>query len=300
MEMNQIRYFLEVAESQHITRSAEKLHIAQPALTQSIHRLEASLGVPLFVSKGRNIVLTEYGKYLRERLLPIMEQLDRIPGQLLSMAQLENETIHLNVLAASTFITEAIIAYKRKQKDLNFHWIQNFQEDISDIEITTKMFYRPGEEQKNRQFVCNEKIYLAVPNKGKFAGRTSVRLEEMMHEGFISLIGSQQFRAICDKFCHHAGFHPHVIFESDNPSAVRNMIAANMGVGFWPEFTWGTIKSEHVLLLEIEELRCQRDLVITCNLNKPNTENVVDFFTFLCKFFERKKRKAESAPLIRF
>ncbi len=289
MEINQIRYFLEVAETQHITRSAEKLHIAQPALTQAIHRLEDSLGVPLFAPKGRNIVLTEYGKYLQERLLPIIRQLDQIPGQLLSMANLENETIHLNVLAASSFITEAIIDYKQNRKDLNFHLIQNFQEDISDIEVTTKMFYQPKESLQKNQFVCGEKIFLAVPNKGKFAGRTSVRLEEMMHEGFISLIGSRQFRAICDKFCHHAGFHPHVIFESDNPTAVRNMIAANMGVGFWPEFTWGTIKSKQVLMLEIEDLLCQRDLVVTCSLNKPNNENVLDFFAYLCDFFQQRK-----------
>ena len=40
MELNQLKYFLEVAKRQHVTKSAEKLHIAQPALTKSIHRLE--------------------------------------------------------------------------------------------------------------------------------------------------------------------------------------------------------------------------------------------------------------------
>ena len=58
MELTQIRYFLEVAESQHIPQSARKLHIAQPALTQAIHRLQPDLGVPLFMQSGRNIVLT--------------------------------------------------------------------------------------------------------------------------------------------------------------------------------------------------------------------------------------------------
>ena len=76
MEITQMKYFLEVAETQHMTLSAERLHIAQPALSQAIRRLEESLGVPLFMHKGRNIVLTEYGKYLHNRLIPIMEQLD--------------------------------------------------------------------------------------------------------------------------------------------------------------------------------------------------------------------------------
>ena len=47
MELMQLKYFCEVAESQHMTRSAEKLHIAQPALSQAIHRLEGELGVSL-------------------------------------------------------------------------------------------------------------------------------------------------------------------------------------------------------------------------------------------------------------
>ena len=79
MELSQIRYFLEVAESQHITKSARKLHIAQPALTQAIHRLQNDLGVPLFMQSGRGIVLTQYGAFLRDRLKPILAQLDRIP-----------------------------------------------------------------------------------------------------------------------------------------------------------------------------------------------------------------------------
>ena len=68
MDFTQIKYFLEVAESQHVTRSAEKLHIAQPALTKSIHKLEEQLGVALFKHKGRNIMLTEYGCFLPKQL----------------------------------------------------------------------------------------------------------------------------------------------------------------------------------------------------------------------------------------
>ena len=49
MELTQLRYFLKVAELQHITKAANELYIAQPALTQTIHRLESELEVPLFL-----------------------------------------------------------------------------------------------------------------------------------------------------------------------------------------------------------------------------------------------------------
>ncbi len=53
MELTQIRYFLEVADTKHMTNSAKNLHITQPALTQAIRRLEEDLGVPLFAAKGQ-------------------------------------------------------------------------------------------------------------------------------------------------------------------------------------------------------------------------------------------------------
>lgn len=289
MELMQIRYFLEAARTKHMTNSAKNLHITQPALTQAIRRLESDLGVPLFAAKGRNVVLTEYGKYLQKKLEPLMAQIDDIPGQLKMMVALEGETIHMNVLAASSLVMEAIIEYKKEHGDINFQLQQNSQSELYDIAITTKLFYQ-GDGKEN-SFACAEGIYLAVPRNKKYKNRSSICLTEVADEGFISLLGSREFRYICDRFCQHAGFTPKIIFESDNPSAVRNMIAANMGIGFWPEFTWGSAQNEHVRLLKIEEPVCQRDIIITYNRNKTDNHNVVEFYEFLKEFFmERKLR----------
>ena len=293
MEITQIRYFLELARTQHMTRSAQTLHIAQPALSQSIRRLEESLGVPLFAPKGRGIILTEYGRYLQKKLQPILEELDRLPEELQTMARLGSETIHLSVLAASALITEAIIEYKSGRRNLNFQLLQNEGRDLYDIEVTTRMFYQVGPELAEDQFVCTEKIFLAVPNSGRFAKMESITLREVEDEGFISLLGSRQFRYICDKFCRHAGVRPKVIFESDNPSTVRNMIAANLGVGFWPELSWGDVDHERVRLLEITDPVCRRDIVITRRHNKTDMSNVDDFFDFLREFCEKRRNSMQ-------
>ncbi len=289
MELMQIRYFLEAARTKHMTNSAKNLHITQPALTQAIRRLEKDLGVPLFTARGRNIMLTEYGKYLQKKLKPLLEQIDDIPEQLKMMVALESETIHMNVLAASSLIMEAIIEYKKEHEEINFQLYQNSESELYDIAITTKLFYQGAGEKNN--FACAEEIYLAVPKNKRYQGRTSICLAEAAEEGFISLLGSREFRYICDRFCQHAGFTPKIIFESDNPSAVRNMIAANMGVGFWPEFTWGSEQNEHVKLLRIDEPVCQRDIIINFNQNKTDNRNVIEFYEFLTEFFKNRKFK---------
>ncbi len=293
MDITQIRYFLEVAESQHITESAEKLHIAQPALSRAIHKFEKTMGVKLFEAKGRNIVLNRYGEYLKNKLVPIMEELDSLPEALQTMAKLQGETIHLNVLAASPFVTDAIIQYKSQHKDINFQLLQHNDGEIYDIEIASKAFYNRPKETKDNVFICNEKILLAVPKYGKFKDRTSITLKEIENEGFISLMGSKQFRYICDRFCRQADITPRIIFESDNLTAVHNMIGANMGVGFWPEFTWGDMENDNVKLLEITDPKCSRDIIITYRQNKENSKNTIEFFEYLKDFCLKRKKVSE-------
>ena len=229
-------------------------------------------------------MLTEYGKYLNKKLAPIIEELDSIPAQLQTMAKLESDIIHLNVLAASALITEAIIEYKKSHENLNFQFTQGKENELYDIGVTTKLFYQLPEEKQENVFVCTEKIFLAVPKMHPLASCKSVKLSDVSEEGFISLMGSRQLRWICDRYCHHAGFEPKIVFESDSPAAVQNMIAANMGIGFWPEFTWGKLNKENVHLLEIEEPLCQRDILIDFKRNKIDSSAVEEFFAFLKEY----------------
>ena len=74
MDIQQIQYFLDVAKTEHMTKSSERLHIAQPALSRSISRLEREFGVQLFARKGRGIKLTTEGKLLQQKLLTVITE----------------------------------------------------------------------------------------------------------------------------------------------------------------------------------------------------------------------------------
>lgn len=292
MELTQLRYFLEVAKTQHVTKSAETLHVAQPALTQAIHRLENELEVPLFSSKGRNIVLTPYGKYFYEKLEPLLKSLSELPENLREMAKTENATIHLNVLAASSLVTEAIIEYQKIDDALHIQIHQNEKNDMDDIRVTTEISARTHENKTSddSNFICTEKIFLAVPNIQEFKEKKEITFEGIksigQKWGFVSLLGSKHLRSICDKYCADAGIKPNIIFESDNPASVKNMIAANIGIGFWPEFSWGALDTSRVRLLKITKPDCKRDILITCKKNKAENSHVENFYKFLTGYFK--------------
>lgn len=294
MELTQLRYFLHVADTQHMTRSAEQLHVAQPALTRSVRRLEQELGVPLFAAHGRGIVLSEYGRYLQQKLQPLLERLDEIPNDLQKLAHLEENTVRVNVSAASTLVTDAVIAYKKSHPHVTFQLMQNAESELYDIGIHSHLQYTVPAGKQQYEFVLSEKIFLAVPIGHAAAARHTLALSDAADEGFISLMGSRPFRHICDRLCRQAGFVPNIIFESDNQTTVKNMIAAEMGVGFWPEYTWGHLDNDRVHLLALSDPLSRRDILFDCRPDKVHHPVVGDFFVFLKRYCTQQKQRVQT------
>ena len=75
MNVNQIEQFLDIAATGNMSRSAERLCVAQPALSRSLSRLEQELGVRLFERGSKGMRLTEEGVLLQSRLAPLLEGL---------------------------------------------------------------------------------------------------------------------------------------------------------------------------------------------------------------------------------
>lgn len=287
MEILQLRYFYALAQTQHVTKTAAQLHIAQPALTQTIHRLEKELGVKLFKTSGRNIVLTEYGIYLQKKIGPVIKALDEIPEELSDLTGSKKKLIRLNVLAASNMITETVIEFKKTHEDVNFIFVQNNEEKNADMTIFTREFFQKPKSEAENYHVFTEEIFLAVPKKSEYAKKDSIDLSEMAGNPFISLAGSRNLRSICDRFCMHAGFKPNVVFESDSPVAVQNLIGASQGVGFWPHYSWGNRDENHIALIPISQPICRRDIVI--QLHEENDSDYVrEYFEFVTEYFAGK------------
>ena len=110
----------------------------------------------------------------------------------------------------------------------------------------------------------HERILLAVPQSSPLAVRTSLHLNDLRGQEFISVMGNRRFREQCSQLCQQSGFMPQYAYECTGPSTVRNLISLGCGVGFWPEYTWGA-PGEGIKLLPIDDPRCVRRIVLRCD-----------------------------------
>lgn len=308
MDLNKLRYFLVVAETEHVTRAANMLGISQPALTRAIHRLEEELGVTLVAGEGRNIRLTEEGLFLKQHAAQAMRTLDEAEDAVKVFSTQWQQTIEVCIESASAVVVDAIARYSREHPEVAFTVSQDEEARSSDIVVKAVSNITPVFASSHKEGPAvgetnasvtkakgmmdhakerfTERIGIAVPLSLHSSLPEMLSLADLRETHFICLAGRQGFRRQCDLLCKHYGFVPHLAFESDNPSVVRKMIALGLGVGFWPEHSWGPVDPEKTFWQPLVEEGFRR--TISIELTSQGIEKPVAraFRRFLLTQFE--------------
>ncbi len=288
MDLNKLKYFMAVAETEHVTNAAQQLSIAQPALTRALHRLEDELGVQLFVRDGRNIRLTPEGAYLRDRCAAPLQELDGIESALRALSANEQATISICMKSASVLVVDAIAEYSVDHPEVVFKVTQEDRPDFADIIIASEPWTK---QPRGAGFA--ERIGVALSSAsasdlleteaGARKSHRAIDLDSLREESFILLAGSRGLRPQCDRLCASRGFHPHVAFESENPSVVRKMVCLGMGVGFWPEYSWGPLDEGSVWFPLVDD-EFRRFVRLTITPRGMEKEASRDFKRFLSNY----------------
>ena len=100
MELRQLRYLVALADERHFTRAAEREHVAQPALSQQIRRLQHEVGVALVERTTRRVTVTEAGQTLVARARRILSEVDAANAEMQALAGVRSG--HVSVGAMHT------------------------------------------------------------------------------------------------------------------------------------------------------------------------------------------------------
>lgn len=277
--MTEIKYFLDVAQTGNMSRSAERLHVAQPAISRSMKQLERELGTKLFIRGQRGMELSDDGHALAHRLAPVARELEGI-AEMFKPHEVAQPEVSIEVAAASEVALSALALWIQTHPDCRVALTQGAGEGgvSGDIVIAAS----PAQGCASRSWF-SERIMLAA-RPGTFDEASPLSFKELSKLDFVSLPPAYGFSSAVASMCTLAGFKPRTVFESNNPNVVRKMVELGLGVGFWPEKSWGD-PQEHGLMLYSLEDAPTRDVCISLTPFGELKSYAVDCYHMVCERF---------------
>ncbi len=160
MDFTQLVYFVEIARLQNVTKAAERLHVAQPALSQSLQKLEQELGTKLFDRIGKSIRLNEDGRIMFRYSEQILELYHNAREELADRLKSETGTIKLKFLCASDLIPDIISSFQAFYPGIGFKIVQS--SELMDYDFCITSTYN-NVAPENGRLLHDEEILRAVP-----------------------------------------------------------------------------------------------------------------------------------------
>lgn len=134
MEIRVLRYFLEVAREENITKAAAFLHVSQPTLSRQLKELEAELGKQLFVRSNYSIKLTDEGMLLRKRAEEIVDMVDKTSSEFKSLDEISGGDIRIGCAesAGMSYFIKATRSLQEKYPNIRFHFYSSGTDAVTE------------------------------------------------------------------------------------------------------------------------------------------------------------------------
>lgn len=262
LELRHLRYFAAVAETRHFGKAAERLHMAQPPLSQAIRRLEKELGVELFTRTTRQVALTGAGEVFRTDVARILKAVDEAVARVGRFASGAEGVLRVGLTGSASYRQLPLLArlVKREMPQVMLEVHTEMLTPAQETGLTERRLdvgvLRPPVRQEGiaHRPIADEPLVVAVPEEHWLGAADSVRVEQLRHENFImygATLGSVVNDAVV-RSCLASGFYPHCAYEVTETSAALALVAAGLGVAVLPD----SIRSaprEGVMCKEIED-----------------------------------------------
>jgi DNA-binding transcriptional LysR family regulator len=243
IELRHLRYFVAVAEELHFGRAAERLHMAQPPLSQQIKQLEAELGFALFHRTKRSVRLSEAGQIFLVETQQVFRQLDQAveAGRQASRGESGQLVIGFVSSAAYNVLPELLRAFRSEVPEvrLELHELPtNEQLDWLRAGKIDLGLLRPPVEDKTLHLrtIRREPMVVALPETHPLADQAQISWRSLASEAFVLFprpLSPHAYDQIIS-FCQQAGFSPRVIQEAMQMQTIVSLVAGGMGISIVP------------------------------------------------------------------
>lgn len=236
MDVKALRYSLAIARFGSFTRAAESLHVAQPALSVAIRKLEDELGVTLFVRKAHRVEPTVEGRILLSRAERIFGEIDSAIREIADTVELRAGHVRLGMppMFGLEYFPNVIARFHAAYPRITVTIIEGSADEIGglldagaiDLAMLETRRVRP---QWRKVEVGREEMVLCVAPGHKLASRKSIPGSELDGLPMVLFTGTFIQRDLLDKLCKRGDAKPEVVLQSNSVGIIRQAAADGIG-----------------------------------------------------------------------
>jgi DNA-binding transcriptional LysR family regulator len=268
MELRQLEYLVAVAEEANFTRAAERIHVAQPAVSAQIQRLERELGQTLVDRSRRAVRLTAAGEAVLPHARAALAAVRAMGVAADEVSQLVRGTVTIGTVTSHNVdIPQLLADFHAEHANVEItlgtetsdNLIENVRTGRLDVAIAS---VGPDEvpDGLSIEVVTDEAIKAAVCLADPLAKRKKIRLADLRDRTLIALPVGAGIRNQFDRACAKAGVSPRIAFEASTPLALADLAGRGLGVAIVPASVPGGRADLHALTF-VPELRGRLVLV---------------------------------------
>ncbi|HEV3364628.1 MAG TPA: LysR substrate-binding domain-containing protein [Acidimicrobiia bacterium] len=240
MELRQIRFFVAVAEDRHFGRAAERMYIAQPALSQHVRRLEREIGVQLLDRSARHVRLTPAGQAFlgvaRRMLRQVEEGTDA--ARRAEAGETGSLAVGVNMAVAATVLSVLLRHWNRARPAVHPRLTSGCARELVDLvrrrELDLALVDGPvADGGLDSALVMDDRLVVVLPADHPLAHEEMVPLRSLRAERFVAVTrrSSVTLHDRLIELCAGAGFSPDIALEVDDPDLLPIAVTAGLGVG---------------------------------------------------------------------
>ena len=287
MRVEDLRWFVVLAETEHLTEAAAALGTSQPNLSRSLQRVERAFGVPLFERERRGVRLNPYGRLVLDAARAGVTAVDTAKRQIDALLDPESGTVRLAFLhsVATSLMPDLLKAFRAVAPRVEFQLRQEPAHDIvQDLETGEAEIAivapRPDPSRFGWHLLERQRLCLHVPPGHALASRHRVELEAARDEAFVGLQPGFGFRRVTDRLCREAGFSPQLAFEATDLATIDSLVGAGLGVAILPA---GAVRGNDsgAVSVPLAGVRSRREIGMSWRLSAPLTPAAERFRAFV-------------------
>ena len=295
MEIRQLRYLVALADEQHFTRAAAREHIAQPALSQQIRRLEREVGLALVERTTRRVTITEAGKTLVARARRILSEVDAANGEMQALAGVRAGHVMVGTMhtMGPVDVSLALAMFHERHPGVELTVREQSSEELAEMlrdDVLDLAFLSVTERIETQGLVLHqlvsEELVAVLPSDHPLAGRRRLRMAELAGEQFVSYREGARLRELLTFAARRAGFEPQIKLESNESERIRRLVARGMGVAILPQSD-ADRSADHIAVATLIEPSLRRDITLASREGKRLSPAASEFLQLSKEVFSK-------------